>query len=202
MNPFAVLAFALRRTWDEWISVILVSCLWLVAQVLIIPGPPATAALFSAARNTFEGIYWNAGNVWSDFREYFGAAWKWGALNVLVVGLTLFNLSTFWNVPGVWSWLRWLWLAGLGAWLGLNLFYWPFWLAAADRSLRNTYANSGRFWLLHPAAAMVIFAVVLPLAAVSLPFALPVVLGVPFWIALVAETAVRRSLNETAGIRG
>lgn len=195
MNPLPILAFALRRSWDEWISVVLISTLWLLAQVLIIPGPPATATLFAMARNTYDGVYWNAGNVWYDFKALFVPAWKWGLLNFAVVGVSLYNLSIFWNVPGVWSVLRILWLSGLVIWLGLNLFFWPFRHAAEDKSLKNTYANCGRFWLLHPAAALALFVAVLPVAVLSLSFALPVVLGTVFWIALVAETAVRRSLG-------
>jgi uncharacterized membrane protein YesL len=197
MKPFAILAFALRRWWDEWISVILISALWLFAQVLIIPGPPATATLFAMARRTYDGEYWNAGDAWRAFKELFLPAWLWALPNIAIIGLSLYNISTFWNVPGgIWGGLRVVWLVGLLVWLALNLFYWPFWLAAADKSMRNTYANCGRFWLLHPGAAFVLFAVCLIVGAASLPFALPLVLGVMFLIALIAETAVRRSLEE------
>lgn len=196
MKPLAILTFALRRTWDEWISVILISAMWLMAQVLIVTGPPATATLFASARNTYDGVYWNIGNVWSDFKRLFIPAWKWGLLNIPVIGISLYNLTVFWNVPGVWVWLRYFWLTGLLVWLGLNMFYWPFWLAAKDKSLKNTYANCARFWLLHPLAGLMLYLVALPVGIVSLSFALPVVLGAVFWIAMVAETAVRRSLGE------
>jgi hypothetical protein len=197
MNPPAILAFALRRWWDEYVSVLLISALWLPAQVLILPGPPTTAVVFAMARRTYDGDYWNPGDAWAAFKELFVPAWKWAIPNAIVVGLSLYNLSIFWNLPGGgWSGLRLVWLAGLLVWLGLNLFYWPFRLAAADKSMRNTYANCGRFWLLHPAQALALFLVCLVAGAVSLPFALPLVLGVVFWIALVAETAVRRSLEQ------
>ncbi len=197
MNPFSILAFALRRWWDEYISVLLISALWLPAQVLIIPGPPATATLFALARRTYDGEYWNARDAWATFKALFVPAWLWALPNIAVIGLALYNISTFWNVPGgVWSGLRLLWVAGLLVWLALNLFYWPFWLAAADKSMRNTYANCARFWLLHPGAAFILFLVCLIAGAVSLPFALPLVLGIVFLIALVAETAVRRSLEQ------
>lgn len=201
MNPLPILTHALRRSWDEWISVVMISALWLAAQVLIVPGPPATAVLFAMARNTYDGIYWNAGNVWYDFKELFLPAWKWALPNIVIVGLALYNLSTFWNVPGgAWGGLRVVWLVGLVVWLALNLFYWPFYLAAEDHSLRNTYANCGRFWLLHPLPALVLFLVCLAVGVVALPFALPIVLGVVFWIALVAETAVRRSLEQVTSV--
>ena len=197
MNPFAIFAHALRRTWDEWISAILISCLWLLAQLLIVTGPPATATVFAMARRTYDGEYWTAADAWAAFRELFGPAWLWAVPNILVIGLSLYNINTFWNLPGgMWSGLRVVWLLGLLVWLALNLFYWPFYLAAEDRSLRNTYANCARFWLLHPATALVLFVVCLALGVVSLPFALPIVLGAIFWIALVAEVAVRRSLNK------
>jgi uncharacterized membrane protein YesL len=198
MSPFAILAAATRRAWDEYMSVLVISAGWLLAQVLIIPGPPATATLFAMARATHDGLYWGTAEAWAAFRELFWPAWRWGLPNLLVVGLGLYNISVFWNVPGVWAGLRWLWVGGVLVWLGLNLFYWPFYLASADRSWRNTYANCGRFWLLHPLTAVVLLAVALVAGVAAVSTLLPVVLGVAFWLALVAETGVRRSLELNA----
>jgi len=195
MSSASILATATRRFWDEYLSALVISSLWLLAQVLILPGPPATAALFAMSRATYDGTYWGAPDAWAAFREHFWAAWRWGLPNLLVLGLGLYNLSVFWNVPGgVWAGLRWLWAVALLAWLALNLFYWPFYFAAGDRSLRNTYANCARFWLLHPATAGVLALVALVVGIAAVSTLLPVVLGAAFWLALVAETAVRRSL--------
>lgn len=199
MNPLTIIAYALRRTWDEWISAILISCLWLLAQLLVVTGPPATATVFAMARRTYDGEYWTPADAWAAFRELFAPAWLWALPNIVVISLSVYNINTFWNLPGgMWHGLRVVWLLGLLVWLALNLFYWPFYLAAENRSMRNTYANCGRFWLLHPATALVLFVVCLALGVVALPFALPIVLGAVFWIALVAEVAVRRSLERIA----
>ncbi|MFO7664095.1 MAG: hypothetical protein R6X18_16080 [Chloroflexota bacterium] len=196
MNPFSVLAFALHRAWEEYISVLLISVFWLAAQILIIPGPPATAVLFAMARQTHDRQFWNAGDVWAALKALFWPAWKWAMPNIVVVGLALYNLSTFWNVPGgLWVILRVIWFMGLVVWLGMNFFYWPFFHAAEDRSWANTYKNSARFWLLHPLLAAVLFLICLIVGLISLPFALPIILGVVFIIALISETAVRRSLE-------
>lgn len=199
MSPLAILSAATRRAWDEYMSVLVISAAWLLAQVLVIPGPPATAALFAMARATHDGMYWNAVDAWVAFRAQFWPAWRWGLPNLLVIIIGLYNISVFWNVPGIWAGLRWLWLAALLVWLGLNLFYWPFYLAAADRSWRNTYANCARFWLLHPLTAAVLLAVALVVGVAAVSTLLPVVLGAVFWLALVAETAVRRSLELQVG---
>lgn len=196
MNAFAILAFATRRWWDEYISVILLSALWLLAQVLVIPGPPATAALYAMTREMYDGRYWGATDVWAAFKAHFWPAWKWGALNWLVIGVGLYNVSTFWYVSGVWRGLRVVWLAALAVWLALNTFYWPFWLAAADKSLRNTYANVARFWLLQPGTALVLFLVSLVGVVVGLSTVVPVALGLPALLALIGETAVRRGLEK------
>lgn len=199
MSPLAILSAATRRAWDEYMSVLVISAAWLLAQVLVIPGPPATAALFAMARATHDGMYWNAVDAWVAFRAQFWPAWRWGLPNLLVIIIGLYNISVFWNVPGIWAGLRWLWLAALLVWLGLNLFYWPFYLAAADRSWRNTYANCARFWLLHPLTAAVLLAVALVVGVAAVSTLLPVVLGAVFWLALVAEMAVRRSLELQVG---
>lgn len=196
MNPIAILTHALRRSWEEWISVILISTAWLAAQVLVVPGPPATAMLFAMARRTQDGEYWSGADAWGAFRACFWPAWKWAVPNILVIGLATYNLSTFWNVPGAfWNISRVVWFLGLLIWLGLNLFYWPFWLRASEPSMRTTYANCARFWLFHPGTAVVLYLVCLVVGLVCLPFALPIVLGIVFWIALVAEVAVRLSLE-------
>jgi hypothetical protein len=196
MNAFTILAFAIRRWWDEYISVILLSAAWLLAQVLVIPGPPATAALYAMTRETYDGRYWGAADAWAAWRAYFWPAWKWGALNLMVAGVGLYNVSTFWYVPGVWQGLRVVWLVALAVWLALNVYYWPFWLAAADKSLRNTYANVARFWLLQPGTALLLWLITLLGLVVGLSTVVPVVLGLPCLLALIGETAVRRSLNE------
>jgi uncharacterized membrane protein YesL len=198
MNPFSILAYALRRVWEEYISVLLISVFWLGAQILIIPGPPATAVLFAMARQTHDRLFWGAGDVWAAFKELFWPAWKWAIPNLIIIGLAAFNLSTFWNLPGtMWAVLRIVWFLGLMVWLGLNFFYWPFYHAAEDRTWPNTYKNCARFWLLHPLTAAALFLICLVIGLISLPFALPIVLGVVFIIALISETAVRRSLEGT-----
>lgn len=200
MSSASILAAATRRFWDEYISALVLSSVWLLAQVLVVSGPPATAALFAMSRATHDGQYWSAADAWAAFREHFWAAWRWGLPNLLVLGLGLYNLSVFWNVPGgLWTGLRWLWAAALLTWLALNLFYWPFYFAAADRSLRNTYANCARFWLLHPATAALLALVALVVGIAGVSTLLPVVLGAAFWLALVAETAARRSLTLATG---
>ena len=113
----------------------------------------------------------------------------------MVVGLALFNLLVYWDVPGAfWIILRIVWLLVLTIWLGLNLVYWPFWLAQTDKSMRNTYLNCARFLLLNPLGGLGITAVTTLVLIVSCLTILPFVLGSMAWVALVGITAVQSSL--------
>lgn len=192
-NPFPILVHAARLAWRNAFHTLLISALWLAAQLLVIPGPPATAVLFAMARNTSEGAFWNAGNLWHALQELFVPAWLWALPNILIAAcLAWAPIYGWWGQTGlILASVKVIWAALAAAWLGLNLFYWPSWLAAAEPSLRTGYTGSARFWRREPVVAFYIFLVSTLVAFLSLPLMLPFVLGVTFWIALAAETAVR-----------
>ena len=191
----AVLFQATRRWWYEWTAVLPLALVWFVCQLLVLPGPPATAVLYALMRQSSDNQWWNGRDAWQATKTLFWPAWQWALVNGLVVGLALFNLLVYWDVPGAW-WmvLRFIWLLVLTIWLGLNLVYWPFWLAQTDKSLRNTYANCGRFLLLNPLSGLGLTAVSALALFVSIFTILPFVLGSMAYVALVGVTAVQHSL--------
>ncbi|MBK8935856.1 MAG: hypothetical protein IPM76_26775 [Chloroflexi bacterium] len=191
----AVLFQATRRWWYEWTAVLPLALVWFVCQLLVLPGPPATAVLYALMRQSSDNQWWNGRDACQAAKTLFWPAWQWALVNGLVVGLALFNLLVYWDVPGAW-WmvLRFIWLLVLTIWLGLNLVYWPFWLAQTDKSLRNTYANCGRFLLLNPLSGLGLTAVSALALFVSSLTILPFVLGSMAYVALVGVTAVQHSL--------
>lgn len=96
--------------------------------------------------------------------------------------------------------MRVVWFVILGLWGALNLFYWPFWLAQADKSMRTTYAyaNCGRFLLLNFLPVLVLLLVVAVLTFVSVQTTVPFGVGLMVWVTLIAETAVAQSLEHQA----
>ena len=191
----AVFLQASKRWWYEWTAVLPVVLVWCVCQLLILPGPPATAVLFSLMGQSHDNQWWHGRDIWNAAKQLFWPAWKWALVNGLVVGLALFNLLVYWDVPGTfWIALRIVWLLVLTVWLGLNLVYWPFWLAQTDKSMRNTYLNCARFLLLNPLGGLGITAVTTLVLIASCLTILPFVLGSMAWVALVGITAVQSSL--------
>ena len=80
------------------------------------------------------------------------------------------------------------------AWFGLNLFCWP---SGSPRttSLRTTYANAARFFLLNPTAGLILTGLSLILTLASIVLTLPFTLALACWLASVATVAVQQSLE-------
>jgi uncharacterized membrane protein YesL len=198
----AILRRAFRLWWEEWVVFLALNAAWFFLQLPVITGPPATAALFAMVRESHEKVYWGPRDAWVAFRRLFWPAWRWGLPNLLLLAVAVFNLAFYWNTPGVdWGVLRVIWGVTLFVWFGLNLFYWPFWLAQEDKSLRTTYANSARFFLLNPATGPLLVVFSLLLSVVSLVLTLPFTLALACWLACIGTVAVQHSL-EQRGSRG
>ncbi len=195
MNPFLIIVSAARRAFDVYYHAVALSAVWVFAQFLIIPGPPATAMLFAMARDTHDGYRWNAGSVARAFRELFVPGWLWALPNVpAAVALAWLPFSAAWGGGGAAAVAaRVGWVALAVAWLGVNLFYWPAWLAAERPGVRRGYAGSLRFWRRRPVVGLYVLLVCGLVALLCLPFVVPLILGVAFWVALSAETAFRRT---------
>lgn len=199
IQPFRVMGQAFKLWWDEWFIFTVLNIGWLLAQLLIVTGPPATAVIFAMSRRSMAGDFWDHRDVWSAFLRLFWPAWRWAALNLVVIGVAVFNLLAYEaNDGSIWRWLRFVWVVALVIWGSLNLFYWPFWLAQSDKSIRTTYANCGRFLLLNlwQAPLLVLFCTLLALVSVltTLPFSLALVV----WLALLGGTAVQHSMMKIA----
>ena len=201
MNPLRVLGHASRLWWKEWIGMILLNILWVLLQAPIVTGPPATAVLYAIARKVYQDEVWELQDLWALLRQLFWPAWKWALPNLLILAVLVGNFYLYQDAAGMgWLALRLAWGTLLLLWFMLNLFYWPFWLAQTDKSLRTTYANSGRFLLRHGWAALVLAIVGGLVLTVSVWTAVPLSAGTVCWLVLVGETAVSRSL--AVGERG
>lgn len=195
MRLFPLIAEAFSLWWRDAIALIPLNFVWLLLQLPIITGPPATAVVFVIAQRIHKDEVWEPKDGARLFRRLFWPAWRWALLNILFWLATAVNFSFYQERTGVlWLALRLLWGLLALVWALLNFFYWPFWLEQEDRSMRNTYANCARFLLLHPftAVGLGLFAAVL--ALISIPTTLPAGLALMVWLALLAVTAVRQAL--------
>lgn len=200
LNPLHVITTAFRIWWREWVVLLVLNIAWFLLQLPVITAAPATATVYAMTQRSFDGEYWTPRDAWAAFRQMFWPAWKWGLLNLFVWLVGISNLLSYWRATGTpWFLLRLVWIGGLTLWLVLNFYYWPFWLAQEDRSLRATYSNCFKFLLFHPALALLLVLFALVMALLSVVTTLPFTMALMCWLALLGVVAVQSSLAVRAG---
>lgn len=197
-RAFSLIKRSVALWWHELILLTFFNVLWFLLQILIITGPPATASMYVMARRVVKDELIHPRDGWVALRRVFLPAWKWGVVNFILIAVLVIN---FWGYRAVvgqgWVMIRLLWALIAFGWFILNLFYWPFWLAQADRRMVNTYRNSLVLLLKMPAFALTLAAISAALMVGSVLLSLPLVIGVMAWLALIGTLAVEEALKET-----
>lgn len=139
-----MLRAALRDTWNDLLTTALVNLLWTLLTVLIIPGPPATLALFYVGHRLAHGEPTDPGDFLRALRRYFGLGWRWGLLNGAVLFLLIGDviLTARLSQSDVARLAQGFYLAVLGVWLLLQLYTLPFLFEQETPSLKLALRNS------------------------------------------------------------
>jgi len=197
LEALKVVGRAFAAWWREWPLLMLLNLAWLVLQVPIITGPPATAAMYVMARRVADGELVSPKQAWQSLRDMFRPAWGWGALNAVIVIVLIGNFVAYGTTPGLgWAALRLAWGSIATLWFALNLFYWPFWLAQADRRLVTTLRNALLMFLKAPAFGLTLLLVCAALVLVSVAVTLPFAATLMSWLALIGVLAVDAALRQ------
>lgn len=193
-----VIQKALRDVWGDLFTTVVCNLLWLVSQVLILPGPPATLALFYAANRLANGEPFDLGDYLRAVRRYFGLGWRWGAANLLVLLILAgdFILTGRMSQSSSARFAQGLYLALLAGWALWQVFSLAFLFQQETLSLRQAWRNGvvliGRNLVWSLGLALLVAAVLLVGAAL---FLLSGAAGGIF-VALVGTHAVLDRLNE------
>lgn len=196
-NAFRIVRRAFSIWWDSLMHVTLFNMLWVLAQLLVVTGPPATAAMFVLAQRFKERDLLVPMDFFVEIKRLFVPAWKWGTLNFLIVGLLVINFVGSMNQEGeIWFFLRYVWLFLGILWYILNLFYWPFWLSQDDQRLVNTYRNSIVVLFRMPGIILSLSLICGVLILVSVITLFPLALALMVWLSLIANLTVQRAIEE------
>jgi uncharacterized membrane protein YesL len=193
---------AFKLWWSEFFLLTILNFAWLALQVPIITGPPATAAMYVIARRIADGEEGSAREAARALRQMLLPAWKWGALNLIILAAVVVNFWAYNSAAGLaWDILRLAWGTIATLWFAVNLFYWPFWLAQKDQRVRVTLRNAFVLYIKSPGLGLTVLIVCALLIAVSIGLTLPLAVGLMAWLALIGVLAVDSALKpaENAG---
>ena len=192
----SVIGLAFRLWWREVALLTALNLAWLALQIPIVTGPAATAAMYSVARRLADDEVLLPRHAWDALRQMLAPAWRWGAVNLLIVLALVVNFTTYASAGGwLWSGLRFVWGILALLWFALNLFYWPFWLAQSDQRLVTTLRNCLLLYVRAPAFGLTVLSVCLVLVVAGVLLTLPLAAGLMAWLALIGVLAVDTELK-------
>ena len=197
---FRILGLAFRDTWQELWTILIVHLLFLLGIILILPGPPAMLALFFYGNRIAHGETANERDFLYAIRQYWGPAWRWGLINLFVIGLLT---GDYYLVGGLTentemaAFVQGLYVTLLAGWLVLQLFALPFLFEQEQPQVIQAVRNAVLFIRRNLIFTLVLaFLLGLSLAAGVLVFMLTFVFGGAF-VAFASNRAVLRDLAPT-----
>ena len=142
-ETLSILSGALQDAWADIWTVVVCNLAWTVSNILIIPGPPATLALFTYCNRLAHGEIADFSDYWRAFRHQWGPAWRWGAANLVVIGLLIgdFILTGQLSQSSFARFTQGFYLAALGAWLIVQLYALAFLNEQTTPSVRQALRN-------------------------------------------------------------
>jgi len=169
IEAFRVIVKTVKDVWGDMFMLVLMNLFTLLCTVVVIPGPPAWAALYAMCNRIANEYAVSWDGYFEAFRKYFGKSWLYFVLLAVVSALIVVNFFWYGQVFGdqVWvAWVRGAWLAVGFFWLVVNFYVWPFLMEQEDKRWRVALRNSA------------LIAAANPLFTLTLLIVLGIVLGV------------------------
>lgn len=197
-NALRVVRAAIVDLWDSVFLVVFCSLVWLFLVLLIIPGPPATLALFDMADRIARREHL------LEFRDYlravwqrFGVGWRWGAVNLLVVAVVLIDIRVVPQMvsPTVAVYLQLFFTMALALWIVVNWYALAFLFQQKEASLRQALRNGVVLLLQNPLFTLVLVVITAVLIGLSLVLVIVNLLFGPMLVALISTHAVLNRLE-------
>ncbi len=197
-NAFRVFRTAIVDLWDSVFLVVFCSLVWLFLALLIIPGPPATLALFDMADRIARREHL------LEFRDYlravgqrFGLGWRWAAVNIPVVAIVVIDIRMVPRMvsPTVAAYLQIFFITALALWIVVNWYALAFLFQQREPSVRQALRNGAVLLFQNPLFTLVLVLVTAVLIGLSLVLIIVNLLFGPMLVALISTHAVLNRLE-------
>lgn len=187
--------------WDSWFDLVAAVLVWLVAQITIVFGPPATFGLVYTAHALINGESLGAKGIIEGGRKYFSKSWLWALLNILVVAIIYTNFYFYGQMDSVWGAYGQLFTIMIGTiWLVTQCYTVVYLMEMVEKRLFLAIRNGFFTTMASPIFSLLIslFAlIVIILCAVTV---LPIFFGLPALVPILYIRALYNRL-EKYGLR-
>ncbi len=184
---------ALRDTWQDLLTTGVVNLSWLLLNVLVVTGPPATLALFYTTNRVARGEAVGPSDFFRVLPRYFGLAWRWGALQIVALALLAGDIYLSGRLGGdslLGRLAQGFYVGALAIWVLFQLYVLPFLFEQQEPVLRHALGNGLRMMSTNPVFSIVLGVLVLVALFVGTVLFLLSVAAGGFLVALVGNHAV------------
>ncbi|HUW14970.1 MAG TPA: DUF624 domain-containing protein [Anaerolineae bacterium] len=183
---------AARDLYEDLMFLCGVSVVWWLANLVLIPGPPATAGLYYLAHRIVREQRVDFSFFRQAFKERFGRSWLVAGISTLVLIILAANIAFYIQFE---SWVRYaavVCVYFILVWLTLQIYLFPLMSEMAEPRLGRLLRNGLILVLARPGYTVMLLIVlaVTTLLCIVLPFLLLLV-----WPALVALVSARATMT-------
>lgn len=139
------IGLAFRDVWKELWTIMVIHLLFLFGNILIVLGPPVTVALFFYCNRIAHDEVANERDFLEAIRNYWRPAWRWGFVNLLIIGLLVgdyYLTGKLVRNPDTVYWFQGLYITLLAAWLLVQIFALPFLFEQEEPRVSQALRNS------------------------------------------------------------
>ena len=136
---------AFRDVWRELWTILIVHLIFLFGNLLVILGPPVTVALFFYCNRIAHDEVANERDFLGAIRNYWRPAWRWGFVNLVIVGLLAGDYYLTGKIiadPTTVYWFQGLYMALLVCWALVQIFALPFLFEQEEPRVSQALRNS------------------------------------------------------------
>jgi uncharacterized membrane protein YesL len=196
VEGFRVIVKSIKDIWGEMFMLVLMNLFTLLCQVVIIPGPPAMAALYAMCNRVANDYAVSWEKYFEAFRTYFKKSWIYAVFSIAITLMLVVNFFWYGQQFGDQSWAAWVqgaWLAMLFFWLVINFYTYPFFMEQEDKRWRVALRNAALVAGANPLFTLVIIFVTALLLIISIAITpVFVLLGLAIYALFGSEAVVNR----------
>lgn len=188
---------ALKGLWEEFLPMTAAAVGGFFLMLPVVTAPLAFAGHYALADEIAEEKSVSWCTWWAGARRYWRPAAIWFSLYVLMIAILVADLRFYAARTGSWAfWLQGIWLTLFVLWVAVNLYVMPLYLLQTQQRLRLAYRNAALMALSDPLTMVVLLVLLGLLLGILNAIALPLVLFLPPFTALVGAVAVRLRLQK------
>jgi uncharacterized membrane protein YesL len=184
----------LKDAYDQFVLVMVVSVLWWVCALLVVPGPPATVALFRMMDPRNHVALPELRDFFRVMREYFATAWAVAGFTVPVVLVLVWNSVFFQGSNSLFAMMVPLWFV-MGVIVLMLMLYAFATVAAMESRTRNAFRGATYLMVMRPFTAGALIVGLVLISSVLAVLVLPIFLFGPGVAAAIVNRFVLAGYN-------